>query len=443
MISTSTEYLTYYPTNYSVNRGDGEFAGFAAHARPTSLYVHVPFCRAICPFCNYNKFELGADQPEKFIATLVHELQLWHEAGVDFTHLRVLYVGGGTPSVISSAGWGRFVMALRSLAPNITCFGIECHPTDGTTPYLRELFDVGFNRVSFGTQSFSQNTLTALGSHHDVATSLSCPEAARSAGFEDVALDLLFLVPGQDEAAFEADVRRSIELPATHISTYRLLLDPAAPLGRRIRLGRSAPQPLKLERAMASMALDLLGEAGWNHYGSCSSTGFDFALPGFESAYEVEHRAAPQGDLLAIGTGASGYLNGRGYWTTHTFPEYVSTVEQGSLPALCWTPASDEEARRRYAVLGVKHLRLPLQPYASIHGTELTDDFTDEVSELVREELAYVEDGELVLSREGILRLDGISKLFHSVSCREWDQPYRPELQMLSLDLADPREGSG
>src|SRR5262249_31191176 len=153
----------------------------------------------------------------------------------------------------------------------------------------------GVSRISFGIQSLNNGALESIGSYHTREIAVSAVENARRAGFENVAFDLMFLLPGQDREDWKSDLRDALALDADHISTYRLILDPVGIMGRQIRSRRLPPQGEEaLELEMGQLALDILQEGGYEHYGSCSSGGFDFAQSGRESVYETTHRAAPQ-----------------------------------------------------------------------------------------------------------------------------------------------------
>ncbi|MFE1959285.1 coproporphyrinogen-III oxidase family protein [Streptomyces sp. NPDC059479] len=436
-LARECEYITYFPVNIrpltpadlTARPTDGS-AGFG-------IYLHVPLCDQICPFCNYNKF-LGGTRPDRLGGLLEQEIALYgnvvapHIDRADF-----VYFGGGTPSVLSAARIGSLLARLRErfdLTAAEVC--LECHPSHATPEYLSALREAGVNRISFGVQSFDARMLTAIGSHHTAEDSAACVPAARRAGFDNVAVDLMFLLPGQDMDSWSADLDRAVRTGADHISTYRMLLDPMGPLGRGIRLGRTVPQAGEAtEVRMAQTALDTLAAAGYRHYGSCSSAGFDLCLPGRESVYELRHRAAPQCEYAAIGPGAVGFLNGSVYWNIHTLGEYARTVGGGALPVLAGRRLTDSDRRSRYAVLGVKHIELPLAPFRERFGRTLREAFPDTLDLLAASGLTEESEDVLRITPRGVHYMDTISKAFFNADNHRLPQPYKPELQMMSVDL--------
>lgn len=424
-------YQTFYPTAYQYGRAM-QFG--TLDPQPTSVYAHVPLCRSICGFCTYSKFELArnSDFVDALINATCAEISLWNDA-VCFSSIRSLYIGGGTPSVLHPEQVERLVSAVLSRSKCMGEVSFEVHPRDATQDYLRSLRSAGVTRVSFGVQSFQAAILHSLGAHHDEVDSDACVENARAVGFENIAIDLLCAIPGQDLQLWNADLEHAARVGAPHVSTYRLIIDPAGPYGAQIRSGRRQSQPLGLDVQYVSEAEYALAAHGYINYGRCSGFGLDFAQPGYESVYELEHRAAPQGDLLAVGAGASGWLASQAYWTNHDMKSYVSQVADGRLPVLCSTHPSLVEDMRRYFVLGVKHFKVPFGPFEVLFCRDPRDVFVQEFSILLNGGFAVIEDDSLVITPDARTKLDSIAELFFSTSSRAAGHPYTPSLQLLSL----------
>lgn len=437
MLERDCDYITYFPVNIAPLSGTDLAAGQTNAAFGFGIYFHVPLCDQICPFCNYNKFTTGGNT-HWLTQQLERECDLY-AAAVDsaVTQVDFVYFGGGTPSVLEPQAVGSLLRRLGTrfdLSLAEVC--LECHPAHATPSYLAGLREAGVDRVSFGIQSLNGEMLSRIGSHHTVDQASSCVAAARTAGFANVAIDLMFLLPGQQLDDWASDLDRAIELGADHISTYRMLLDPAAPLGRAVRLGRAAPQAGEaVELAMAEHALSFLADAGFRHYGSCSSAGFDLCQPGFESGYELHHRAAPQCEYAALGPGAVGFLNGHVYWNIHTLAEYARTVEAGDLPVLAGRRLTESDHRSRHAVLGVKHLSLDVACFVERFGVSLQDAFPQAIDHLTKHGLITLDSDALTVTPRGVHHLDNVSKAFFNAENYRLPQPYKPDLQLLSVEL--------
>ncbi|WP_405095784.1 coproporphyrinogen-III oxidase family protein [Micromonospora sp. NBC_01412] len=431
------EYVTYFPLNITPLAGSALREGRTDASAGFGVYIHVPLCDRICPFCNYNKFPA-----ESHSGPLV-EGMLREIAGYDAVvspsvrKLDFVYFGGGTPSVLRPSEIRRLLDRLRERFDlDDTEVNLECHPSHATVEYLAGLRSAGVNRISFGVQSFQDEVLSGIGSYHRAAQSLACTGNARAAGFDNIAIDLMFMLPDQDRASWQRELDVALEQGPEHISLYRMLLDPAGPLGRSVRFGRTKPQGGEaLELELAALGLEVIGGDGYRHYGSCSSAGFDLCRPGTESAYEMCHRAAPQSEYVGIGPGAVGYLNGHVYWNVHTIREYLEVVSGGDPAVLAGRRLTDSDYRSRYWVLGVKHLAVPLAPFEERFGTTVTDAFPGVIDRLAGHGLAELGDDTLTVTPRGVHYMDNISKSFFNADNARLPQPYKPELQLLSVEL--------
>jgi oxygen-independent coproporphyrinogen-3 oxidase len=431
------EYVTYYPVDIRPISSAELVGGPSDGSHGFGIYIHIPICDKICPFCNYNKFAVGSGVPE-LVDSIERELLLLrsavddHVARVDF-----IYFGGGTPSVLGQQHLERIMTAVRGgfdVAGAEVC--LECHPTHATIERLSAFREAGVNRISFGLQSLNDDTLTRIGSYHTRSDALGTVDVARTAGFDNVAIDMMFLLPGQTLEDWKEDLDEAVTLDADHVSTYRLALDPVGLLGRQVRSRRIAPQgEEQQELQMAEHALGALASHGYRHYGSCSSAGFDLARPGKESRYELLHRAAPQCEYAAVGPGAVGFMNGYTYWNIHTLEEYNRVTVAGEMPVLAGRRLTASDHQTRYAVLGVKHLSLPTGPFEELYGRRFADVFASKIEHLEDHGVARLVDGALEITPKGVHYMDNISKTFFNAENYRLPQPYKPELQLMSVDI--------
>jgi oxygen-independent coproporphyrinogen-3 oxidase len=268
-----------------------------------ALYVHVPWCRHVCPYCDFN-VRARQDVPEgDDVATLTAELTAW-ACRPPFAGARLasVFFGGGTPSLYSPAALGRVLeqaAAHFGLEPDAEVT-LEANPGTVTAGTLRALHAAGVNRLSLGAQSFDPTLLRTLGRDHTAAEIHTAVAAARAAGFDNLSLDLIFAVPGETLAGWAADLDTALALRPEHVSTYALTYEPGTPLHRWRSEGRVVAVDEDDEAAMADLACDRLAAAGYERYEISSH-----ALPGWASLHN--QRYWDGSSYLGIGPGAHSF----------------------------------------------------------------------------------------------------------------------------------------
>jgi oxygen-independent coproporphyrinogen-3 oxidase len=271
-----------------------------------ALYVHVPYCRHVCPYCDFNVVASASPPEASYVAALVAELGAW---AADETwrgrRLKSVYVGGGTPSLFSPAG----VVAILEAAARH--FGIEeaaeitleANPGTVTRASLAGYRAAGINRLSLGAQSFHPLLLRTLGRDHEARDAHEAMAAARAAGFVNVSLDLIFAVPGATSALWDADLRSAIALAPEHVSAYALTYEAGTPFHAWRTSGRLSPVDDDTEAAMAETAGVVLAAAGYARYEISS-----WARPGFASRHNQSYWDGS--DYLGLGAGAHSFAAG-------------------------------------------------------------------------------------------------------------------------------------
>jgi putative oxygen-independent coproporphyrinogen III oxidase len=194
---------------------------------PLGLYIHLPWCEKKCPYCDFNSHEADSIPQQAYVEALLNDLEqelplIWGR------RIESIFIGGGTPSLFSAEAIDHLFSGLRSLlnfAPAIE-ITMESNPGSADTANYQGYRDAGVNRLSIGVQSFDDAKLTTLGRIHDGLQAESAFWKAREAGFDNINLDLMFGLPGQNLAAAQADLVRAIALSPEHISHYQLTLEP-------------------------------------------------------------------------------------------------------------------------------------------------------------------------------------------------------------------------
>lgn len=327
------------------------------------LYVHVPFCRDRCRFCGFYRNTLPDHEAlpmlARYLDRLLAELQCWIDSGaLQGLQLEAVYIGGGTPSLLTPELIFRLLEGLRghlSLSSDVELSFEGEARTLADPDRLAVLRSLGASRVSFGVQAFSQAVRddAALGASVDDV--FRCAESVRSHGY-GLCIDLMYGLPGQTEDSFQRDLDIAVrELKAELIDLYELVLYPNAELFAERHHVR-APLPNQAQRmAMYGTALDYFAQVGFQHW-----TLEDFCRPG--AGYRMKHLTYGgedgQAQILALGACAVGYVGGYAY-RNHDLRSYLQT-SAAQLPIALLRRASDTEQRRRAAFFFPR--RLTLEP---------------------------------------------------------------------------------
>jgi oxygen-independent coproporphyrinogen-3 oxidase len=268
-----------------------------------ALYVHVPWCRRICPYCDFNVYARRRPPEEAYTAALVAEIA-GRGAAAPWAGRRVrsVYLGGGTPSLFSPAAVGRILEAAAAvfgLVPGAEVT-IEANPGTVDRRRLAGYRAAGVNRLSLGAQSFDPAALRTLGRDHAPADTVAAVAAARAAGFANVSLDLIYAVPGTTVVDWKRDLARAVALGPEHISAYSLTYEEGTPLEAWRARGRVCPVDEESEAAMAETTAAALAAAGYERYEISS-----WARPGFASRHNTSYWDGS--DYLGVGAGAHSF----------------------------------------------------------------------------------------------------------------------------------------
>lgn len=287
-----------------------------------SAYVHIPFCARVCPYCDFAVVEGRDDLADRYSAALEAEIA----AAPDWRRLDAVFVGGGTPSRFGSRRLAAVLEALEgrfAIAPDAEVT-LEANPEDWTDELAAALVGVGYNRVSFGGQSFDDDVLEFLGRRHTPERIERAVRTARETGFSSVNIDLIFGTPGETPQAWRQTVERTLSLGVDHVSCYALTVERGTPLGRSVAAGAPAPDP-DLQADQYEAAHELLSQAGLVRYEVSN-----WARPGHPCRYNLAVWA--QGEYEAFGNGAHGYRSGRRVRNHRRLDAYLDRVEEGRLP---------------------------------------------------------------------------------------------------------------
>ena len=277
------------------------------------VYVHVPFCRSKCPYCDFYSVLLrDFEIKEKYTDALVNEIRAFAKyfkpegySGHSFIKEAPdsIYFGGGTPSLLEPIRIREIIKACddtfgRADDREVT---LEANPGTVDRDSLKGYRAMGVNRLSLGVQSFDDEILKKLGRTHKTADSERAFEDARIAGFKNISVDLIFGIEGQTMESWEASLAGALELKPEHISLYSLEFMEGTVFNRRLQEGKMKETDPEHDRAMYERAVELLKDAGYEHYEISN-----FALPGFESRHNLKYWNLD--DYAGFGPGAHSYM---------------------------------------------------------------------------------------------------------------------------------------
>jgi len=276
------------------------------NAPAAGVYVHLPFCPYICPYCDFAKWAWDDVRAARYLAALRAEL-----ASAPAVAARTLFFGGGTPTTYAPEAIAALIGDVRArfalpLDAEITT---EANPDPSLAPRLGELHDAGVNRLSIGVQSFEPRELRVLGRRHTAADVAHAVRAARAAGFGNVSIDLIFGVPGQTEESWAASLDAAAALEVEHVSCYGLTIEEGTPYATWFARDPSAFADDTIEARMYEIAIDRLRVAAFEQYEISN-----WAKPGFRSQHNAIYWA--NDPYLGLGVGAASYLDG--VRSTHT-----------------------------------------------------------------------------------------------------------------------------
>ncbi|HEY5889688.1 MAG TPA: radical SAM family heme chaperone HemW [Acidimicrobiia bacterium] len=282
-------------------------------------YVHIPFCSAVCPYCDFAVVAGRDDQLERYLAAVVLEIR----RDRPWKPLDSIYFGGGTPSRMPPSMLGEIISALaehHGIASGAE-ISLEANPEDFDDSTGDALVESGFNRISFGAQSFDNNILLQLGRRHDANQISRAVDTARTAGFENVSIDLIYGTPGETDRSWLATLDHAVACGPDHVSCYALTVEPGTPLGREVKAGAPAPDA-DVQADRFEMADRVLGSAGLSRYEVSN-----WARPGRECVYNSTVWA--QGEYVAYGNSAHRFRDRVRSRNLSRLDGYLAAVEEG------------------------------------------------------------------------------------------------------------------
>lgn len=372
------------------------------HAAPRSAYIHVPFCRHRCGYCNFTLIAGRDDLFDKFLDALELELLLLERPH----EVDTIFFGGGTPTHLPPAHLRRLLKLVRDWFPPLQGaeLSIEANPLDLTPERCTELRLAGINRISLGVQSFSDRKLKILERDH-VTSDIACAvQAAKGVvgGLGSVSVDLIFGVPGESQEEWRADINQAIALSPNHISTYGLTFEKGTAFWTRQSKGDLIAIPEEQDREHYEIAIDSLTANGFEHYEVSN-----FARLGRRCRHnEVYWAGLP---YFAVGPGAARYLNGRREINHRSTTTWMHRLFTSKSPIAEFEELDGEDRSRERLVIGLRRMRgVNATDFEAATGHSIVSLVGSELVPLLDQGLLEWADGQLRLTRSGLFLSDSI-----------------------------------
>lgn len=370
--------------------------------KPTSAYVHIPFCTQICYYCDFSKVFIKNQPVDSYLEHLLEEFQSY-----DIQKLRTLYIGGGTPTALSAS---QLEVLLKGLTKNLDLSAleeltIEANPGDLDADKIAVLKNSAVNRVSLGVQTFDDKMLKKIGRSHLEKDIYENIDRLKLAGFDNISIDLIYALPGQTMEQVKDNVAKAIGLDIPHMSLYSLILENHTVFMNRMRRGKLPLPKEELEAEMFEYIIAELEKSGFEHYEISN-----FSKPGFESRHNLMYW--DNAEYYGIGAGASGYVNGVRYKNHGPIRHYLSAVEEGNA-RITEEHLSQKEQMEEEMFLGLrKKSGVSMARFEEKFGRSFDGLYGEIVRDLVQQGLMQIEGDRVRMTKRGLFLGDTVAERF-------------------------------
>ena len=365
------------------------------------IYIHVPFCKTRCAYCDFFSTTLG-ELKSRFVDAACSELQ-FRQDYLKSEPIRTIYFGGGTPSQLSEAHLNQLFTYLEKTFDLSTCMEItlEANPDDLTDDYVRMLTTQPINRLSLGIQTFHNDTLQLIHRRHTAQEAIEAVGRCQQAGFTNLSIDLIYGLPNETPEHWLSDLQTAISLDVPHISAYHLTYEPGTHLWQMLQRGEIAEASEETSLTLFHMLCEELDKAGYEHYEISN-----FARSGYRSLHNSAYwHEVP---YLGIGPGAHSFDGESREWNVSSLQRYIEALESGGRDF----ERESLDKSMRYNEFIMTRLRtcegIPLKTLQQRFGIKFYNYCIRLAASLLKQGLLLQQDDSLKLSQEGIFVSDGI-----------------------------------
>lgn len=371
-------------------------------AKPSSAYVHIPFCTQICYYCDFSKVFIKNQPVDAYLEHLIQETRSY-----EIGKLRTLYIGGGTPTALSAQQLAYLLTELPKVMDlsEVEEFTIEANPGDLDPDKIAVLKESQVNRVSLGVQTFDNKMLKKIGRSHQEQDIYDNIRHLKQAGFDNISIDLIYALPGQTMDQVKENVAKAIDLDIPHMSLYSLILENHTVFMNRMRRGKLPLPKEELEAEMFEYIIEELEKAGFEHYEISN-----FSKPGFESRHNLVYW--DNAEYYGLGAGASGYVDGIRYKNHGPIRHYLEAVEAGKA-RITEEQLTLEEKMEEELFLGLrKKTGVSKARFEEKFGISFDQRYGQVVASLTEQGLLVPDDKQVRMTKRGLFLGDTVAEKF-------------------------------
>ena len=376
--------------------------------REIGIYVHIPFCKQKCYYCDFKSYANKEELIEKYIKWLKYEIKevgegnkLDYENDLDeLVTVKTIYIGGGTPSYLDSKYIKEIIEEIREnfkLADKVE-ITIEVNPGTVNKTKLLDYINSGINRISIGLQGTDNELLKRIGRIHKYEEFLQTYNMAREVGFKNINVDLMLALPGQTIAKLEKGLKQVIDLQPEHISLYSLIIEDGTKIEKMLKNNEITLPDENIERKMYWETKKVLEEAGYIHYEISN-----FAKEGYKS--EHNWNCWSQKEYMGFGVAAHSYTNDVRFSNIDSIEEYIENYEQGNVTDnfVFHEKQTQSSKMKEYMMLGLRKIEgISIQEFKNKFVGNPLYIYRKELQKLVEEELIEIELDKIKLTKKGL-----------------------------------------
>lgn len=373
-------------------------------SRQAGLYIHIPFCLSKCDYCSFYSVE-SFQSISEFIQSLVQEMEFYKEFNLEFN---TIYFGGGTPSLLSIEQISEILKSIYRFFKicSHSEITIEVNPSDLSFDYLKSLFRLGVNRLNIGIQSLDDYTLNVLGRRHKAKDGIEALVAARKSGFENLGIDLIYGVHGQDIQQWQNTLNQVLSFSPEHLSCYQLSLESNTPLFRRYRSENLSLPSEEKSLDYFFTTSQMMTEAGYIHY-EVSNFARTSAL---KSQHNIKYwRHDP---YIGLGPSAHSFIERRRWWNVSDVFKYINDIHIRRKPIEQVEELTLEELAFEALFLGLRtNEGIDLIDYRTRFGIDLMRNKRREINNMIEAKLMEIKEERLYPTLSGMALADSLALL--------------------------------
>lgn len=370
------------------------------------MYIHIPFCRKACSYCDFH-FSVNHERVDEVVDAITKEIELrknYLEADVHKPLLNTIYFGGGTPSLLSASQLDKIFQQIEKfyrISPEAE-ITLEANPDDLIFDKLQELKQTPINRLSIGVQSFFEEDLLLMNRAHNSQMAIASVIAAAEAGFNNITMDLIYGVPGMSDERWRENVEKALALPVNHLSCYSLTVEKRTALDKLIREGKVKPVDEERSISHFKILMELAHQHGFDHYEISN-----FGKPGFYSQHNSSYwKNTP---YIGIGPSAHSYNGISRQWNVSSNAAYVKAIQQNEIPAEVEILTLQNQYNE-YIMTGLRtQWGVSADYIKSRFGENFLSDFLFQIHEYVESGAVEIQSDKYMLTLSGKLIADRIA----------------------------------